>query len=173
MRSRLEAKWAAYWDQEEQDQANDGVAMGWEYEPYCFASGATQYLPDFKITWPGSPLGSSWYCEVKPYVPKALEDLMETMEVIFDSEPDAELYICVGDPEVADTWAYRCIRMYPLSWPEWMDGDDQTVRQPSAPNWFQGFQRDSRAAELMHERNWVGLRSLMLEHFRRRRWVSR
>jgi hypothetical protein len=43
MRSRLEADYAAYLDDMEQS---------WEYEPICFASGSTQWLPDFGLVHP-------------------------------------------------------------------------------------------------------------------------
>lgn len=54
MRSRLEAAAAANLDRE---------GVRWTYEPRCFASGSTQYLPDFEVSYPAEWAG---YLEVKP-----------------------------------------------------------------------------------------------------------
>jgi hypothetical protein len=60
MRSRLEAGFAAWLDQNQFD---------WEYEPCAFASEDGQYLPDFRLnnvfaTW--SPKPVTFYVEIKP-----------------------------------------------------------------------------------------------------------
>lgn len=58
MRSRLEAAWAEQFD---------AFGWDWEYEPECFAAAAAgQYLPDFRVTIPGSN-ADPLYVEVKPH----------------------------------------------------------------------------------------------------------
>lgn len=53
-RSRLEARWAVFFD---------ALALKWEYEPEGFQTSAGPYLPDFRVMTPqGNP---TWY-EVKP-----------------------------------------------------------------------------------------------------------
>ena len=53
-RSRLEARWAVFFD---------ALNLRWEYEPEGFTTSAGPYLPDFRVWTPqGQPI---WY-EVKP-----------------------------------------------------------------------------------------------------------
>ena len=54
-RSRLEARWAVFFD---------ALKMRWEYEPEAYALPSGNYLPDFRIT-DGAPSGDCWV-EVKP-----------------------------------------------------------------------------------------------------------
>jgi len=83
MRSRLEATFAA----------SIPSHFKWEYEPMCFASGKTQYLPDFKLVEEGHE-DTPDYVEVKPFLDDP-EPLQRRMAVIWDSEPDARLVIAV------------------------------------------------------------------------------
>lgn len=53
-RSRLEARWALYFD---------GMGIGWQYEPQRFNLDSGTYIPDFRLTWPS---GHSLWVEVKP-----------------------------------------------------------------------------------------------------------
>jgi hypothetical protein len=53
-RSRLEARWAVFFDQ---------MGWSWDYEPEGFELGGTQYLPDFKVA---IPRGDHTWFEVKP-----------------------------------------------------------------------------------------------------------
>lgn len=58
MRSRLEARYAAWLDSK---------GIQWRYEPQCFGSDEGQYLPDFRlfgVTWMG--LERPLFVEVKP-----------------------------------------------------------------------------------------------------------
>jgi len=82
MRSRLEAKFAAHLDE-------DGTV--WEYEPRAYANQRGQYLPDFVIRDPGE---APWFIEVKPTIEAALA-ILERVEIVLDSEPDAFLLVVV------------------------------------------------------------------------------
>lgn len=53
-RSRLEARWAVFFDQ---------LELGWEYEPQGYVLDGTPYLPDFKLVLPDDSLV---FAEVKP-----------------------------------------------------------------------------------------------------------
>lgn len=57
-RSRLEARWAVFFDR---------LGIEWEHEPEGFETSAGPYLPDFKIQIPGNQQGGcfQWF-EVKP-----------------------------------------------------------------------------------------------------------
>lgn len=93
MRSRLEAGYAAWLD-----------TMGWEwaYEPRAFASEDGQYLPDFRIEDVYNRVAgecSHAYVEIKPHS-RGLDIVFQRMEVIWDSEPKAQLLIQVPPPEV-------------------------------------------------------------------------
>jgi hypothetical protein len=80
MRSRLEARVAAMLDE---------FGVTWEYEPVAFASGRSQYLPDFRLPDPfGS--GVNVYIEVKPLVDD-VAGALQRMSVIAKSEPTAFL----------------------------------------------------------------------------------
>lgn len=93
MRSRLEAQAA---------QKLDALHWAWEYEPQCFANEGAQYLPDFSIDLLPHPR----YVEVKPGPiltdPLALGKAIGRMQIIWDSEPDAELILMVGEGFPAD-----------------------------------------------------------------------
>lgn len=93
MRSRLEASFAA---------RLDAVSARWQYEPRCFANEHGQYLPDFQLL---NVSGSGFYVEVKPgsllhgdekTVIGNVDAVMEKMEIIWSSEPDAALEIFVA-----------------------------------------------------------------------------
>lgn len=88
MRSRLEARFAAFLD---------SCEIPWEYEPRAFASGHQQYLPDFAVAVPipfrylnGRAGAHRMYLELKPDVAD-LEAAWNRLEVIWRSEPDAVL----------------------------------------------------------------------------------
>jgi hypothetical protein len=92
----LEARWAANWDV----LVDREEIEGWEYEPVCFADGASQYLPDFRLTYSD---GDVYYIEVKPgHVDPA--PIMQQMEVVLASEPDAVLFIFAGLPGDSRGW---------------------------------------------------------------------
>lgn len=108
MRSRLEAGFAAWLD---------GHKVEWEYEPRAFASGAGQYLPDFRVQGVLDVRSRSErpaYVEVKPRQPDpgSLTDaircqaddpmsqmaaIARKMAVIWESEPDALLLLAWPD----------------------------------------------------------------------------
>lgn len=92
MRSRLEARFAAELD------ANGG---GWSYEPRAYAGDAGQYLPDFEVLGRGEPI----FFEVKPTEAMAIA-AAQRMEVIWESEPDAQLYVAFPI-EDGSFFAYR------------------------------------------------------------------
>lgn len=93
MRSRTEARIAS---------RLDTLGLAWEYEPDCFADDSGQYLPDFRITYPS---GRRLYLEVKGHNGVDLDAAAVRMEIIWSSEPDAQLMILVantGDCFIAD-----------------------------------------------------------------------
>lgn len=82
MRSRLEARFAAYLD--------TGARLVWTYEPRAYGGTHGQYLPDFQVD-----VGTSrYFIEVKPTRERALAAIDEgRMEVIWESEPRASLVV--------------------------------------------------------------------------------
>ena len=82
MRSRLEARVAAWLDQER---------IVWQYEPHAFASGDKQYLPDFRLEGIRDPAGSlaTWYLEVKGQLPENVGEMAERLAIVYRSEPKA------------------------------------------------------------------------------------
>ena len=78
MRSRLEARYAACLDK---------LGVSWEYEPRAFASENGQYLPDF--------FAAGSYIEVKGarFTWAEIGDILARMEIIFASDPDADLWL--------------------------------------------------------------------------------
>lgn len=64
-RSRLEARWAVFFDE---------LGITWEYEPEAFETSCGNYLPDFRITTPLDP-EPTWF-EVKP--PRSAPDRRHT-----------------------------------------------------------------------------------------------
>lgn len=54
MRSRLEARWAAFFD---------AIGIAWRYEPELFKLKSGSYCPDFRLQWPS---GHAIWAEVKP-----------------------------------------------------------------------------------------------------------
>lgn len=91
MRSRLEARFAAYLDAPWQLPG-----LRWQYEPRAFGSERGQYLPDFQVWSPDDPLGAPYYLEVKPTLAQATE-IRDRMAIIWDSAPDAVLCIYAHD----------------------------------------------------------------------------
>jgi len=91
MRSRLEAKFAAWLDRV--------YGKGsWTYEPRCYASQAGQYLPDFEVHRPKiGPAKSSHFIEVKPTNITASElfATLDKMMLIWRSEPGALISLIV------------------------------------------------------------------------------
>lgn len=86
MRSRLEASWAAFFDEQ---------GRTWEYEPMCFADETGQYLPDFRVH--GLPHTGPIYVEIKPPLDDdELRGVARRMAIIWQSEPDVELQIISG-----------------------------------------------------------------------------
>lgn len=94
MRSRLEAGFAAWLD---------SMNFDWEYEPKAFASERGQYLPDFRINrlrCVGLQEPVDAYVEVKPKgwpFDGDVEPLYRSMAIIWESEPDAVLLLCMDD----------------------------------------------------------------------------
>lgn len=110
MRSRLEARYAAWLDK---------AGATWTYEPCAFADGASQYLPDFRVDHVQLfARDHTVYVEVKPTAEQAL-DAIDGMTPIWASEPDAILVVEAG----CQSWNGMCagliggnVRMWPLAW---------------------------------------------------------
>jgi len=89
MRSRIEARFAAYLDR---------LGVSWQYEPEAFASREGQYLPDFVVSAGNAP---PIVIEVKPWTARddpdgflvTVEATMERMEIVRASIPDAVLIL--------------------------------------------------------------------------------
>jgi hypothetical protein len=86
MRSRLEARFAAYLD---------SVGCVWTYEPRAFGDETGQYLPDFRLDIPGQHPA---YIEVKPTMDMALSSLGR-MQIIWSSEPAAPLMVVIDQTD--------------------------------------------------------------------------
>lgn len=92
MRSRLEADFAS-------TLGRHGEI--WEYEPFCFAADGVQWLPDFRVSYPGQK--TAQYIEVKPAqlmwqgglasIVGMIDSLLQKMSVAWESEPDAHLLL--------------------------------------------------------------------------------
>lgn len=120
MRSRLEARYASWLDQ---------MQVLWEYEPFCFADGKRQYLPDFVVHHVNVLSGQrSVYIDVKPFWP--LGDLTERMTTIWATDPTAVLAIEAADLD------YVALRLPPdlgidrwLAW-QWGQSPDGATLAP-------------------------------------------
>lgn len=87
MRSRLEAQAAESFDRHD---------VEWCYEPKAFGSPSGQYLPDF-LVWPGDPWQS--FVEMKGVESLGhLGPVMARMEIIYESEPSAHLFLDARGP---------------------------------------------------------------------------
>lgn len=71
-RSRLEARWAIYFD---------WLGLNWEYEPEGFDLNGVWYLPDFRVTSPQKQI--TWY-EIKPPITPESEK-MAKLEKAFEA----------------------------------------------------------------------------------------
>jgi hypothetical protein len=92
MRSRLEARFAAWLDQK---------GLIWDYEPRCFANQSGQYLPDFEVYLPS---GRTVYFEVRPDEAGVERAKVQQM-IILSSEPGANLAIAKpGDGPTEGGW---------------------------------------------------------------------
>jgi hypothetical protein len=80
MRSRLEARWATFFD---------ALDIPWEYEPEGYEDGATRYLPDFWMPTLGC------FAEVKPTWPDEAEQAKAHLLVEGTGKP---LYFLIGTP---------------------------------------------------------------------------
>lgn len=112
MRSRLEADFAQRYLEVECEspirrRPPPHSTGTWAYEPQCFASAAGQYLPDFGVSW---PKGLSDYYEVKPRAylgekeDEEIDGLLRRMEIIWESEPAANLYLFFWNYGGADSY---------------------------------------------------------------------
>lgn len=82
-RSRLEARWAVFFD---------ACEIPYQYEPEGFNLGDRRYLPDFYLPW--------WKCyvEIKPDNHEAIKTGEECCEKLFNALPGIITMLCIGDP---------------------------------------------------------------------------
>ena len=89
-RSRLEARWAVFFD---------ALGLRWEYEPEGFELPSERYLPDFRVEYPSLV---TVYVEVKPPVALSAQDetrLWEFgQEVMKDEAANVGFLVVRGDP---------------------------------------------------------------------------
>lgn len=88
-RSRLEARWAVYFDM---------IGVPWQYEPEGYQLRNGNYCPDF---W--CPKPCNFFIEVKPTEEAKLETLDKLRELAATTE--REVYCVVGPPSVSPQWA--------------------------------------------------------------------
>lgn len=103
-RSRLEARWAVFFD---------SLGLQWDYEPEGFELDAGRYLPDFRVVYPGKCAGDGrrvWWFECKPHLGLISEyewrrirefDRAEPL-ILLDGAPDDRLYQRAADAQVDD-----------------------------------------------------------------------
>ena len=85
MRSRLEARWAYFFDQ---------IGLNWEYEPDAFDVGTLgRYLPDFKVV---TREGYTIYYEIKPRNHGGSPKAIDLGNILDDNE--ARVVNLCGDP---------------------------------------------------------------------------
>ena len=116
MRSRLEARWAVFFD---------ALGIDWQYESegYVMADGS-YYLPDFYLpTFCGGT-----YCEIKPKG----GDFAKAKE--FCKESGEQVWLCEGTPE------YRIYDV--LNIEKMDDGTKDMVNTPGIPNFDQAYGED-------------------------------
>lgn len=98
-RSRLEARWAVYFDE---------LRVDWEYEKEGFELPSGRYLPDFYFPW------MSVWAEVKPDRELTREENIKLYE--FSTQPGVRMILLSGPPE---------LQSYPVltaSWEKRADG---------------------------------------------------
>ena len=109
-RSRIEARWAVFFDQ---------VDIPWAYESQGFALPSGPYLPDF-LLWPEYPTVSGWF-EVKGALPtsreKALaQELAEaTGQVVWLAFGDMPRDSASGNPMLGFSRGQE-VRRIPVAW---------------------------------------------------------
>lgn len=121
-RSRLEARWAVFFD---------SLGLQWDYEPEGFELKSGRYLPDFRVVYPGRGAGdgpSVWWFEVKRHLAllnqydwsRIREFDSEAPLILLDGTPANRLYLrpgeavaAYGDTELRDGWALWSRRQRP------------------------------------------------------------
>jgi hypothetical protein len=110
MRSRLEAEWAASFDE---------MGWPWEYEPCAYADERGRYLPDFRLR---EDDGRVTFIEVKGWLGDPVP-VMEQMEICLSSEPTATLMLRVGSDLIGD-WEGSIYEVDGERWIIWFDQAD-------------------------------------------------
>ena len=82
-RSRLEARWAVFFD---------SAGIEYEYEPEGFDLGGEWYLPDFYLPW------FDCYVEIKPNNSNELSDAENKLWKLFRGKDNCCCMLCVGEP---------------------------------------------------------------------------
>ncbi len=105
-RSRLEARWAVFFD---------GIGAKWDYEPEGYELPSGRYLPDFRLQ------GVECWVEIKPVGPDARE--MRFAEELAVST-DRAIAIFVGTPGKPSGWVYCADSTDASAGTGWWDGMD-------------------------------------------------
>ena len=131
MRSRLEARFAAYLD---------SWGLAWEYEPRAFANKDGQYLPDFRVQF----ASQSFYFEVKPEIqPFDPTAVLRRMRIIRDSDESAGLAVVTEDGTGWWVWTlsqdrvgrYRFANVALIEMPQLILDARCTIHLPSGEEW--------------------------------------
>jgi hypothetical protein len=96
-RSRLEARWARYFDL---------IGVEWEYEPEGYALPSGNYCPDFFCKFTRSRYGpTSFFVEVKP---DHIGQIMVQQKLIELCQMTSEQVVCVvGNPVMKEYWCWE------------------------------------------------------------------
>lgn len=135
-RSRLEARWAVFFD---------ALGLRWEYEPEGFETSAGWYLPDFRVTY---PRGDVYWFEVKADASQVSENEWARMlafdaggTILLDGVPEVRPYLPVRHALADNGEAFP---QYPPPGAEWSECPME--REKAAARYFEWAEWGHRIA---------------------------